>query len=236
MMARHASEKATLAAAAGLAARTADSQAVRQAGGIPAPRAGMRDLLTGWHAVLEASKKICVLGDPAVGKTSLIRRYALDCFDDTYVTTVGARVLNRTQVLQYPERGVELRLRFRIWEVSGDNRHLELYRAYYRGADGAIVMGDATRLESQINMWKWIEGFRAAAGRVPIILLLNKTDIAQSTDVDEGLMDEISREFGCPCRFTSAREGSNVDRVFRELAHRLAGRRSLAQWKMPNAG
>jgi Ras-related protein Rab-6A len=185
---------------------------------------------------LDVAKKICVLGDPAVGKTSLIRRYAFDSYDDTYTTTVGARILNRTQVLRYPERGVELRLKFRIWEVSGQNRHAELYPAYYRGADGAIVVGDATRVETQVNMWKWIEGFRAAAGRVPIILLLNKSDIAQKGDLDEGLMDDISREFGCPFRTTSAREGSNVERVFREMAFRMIGRRTLPRWKVPNTG
>lgn len=228
--------KAALSGAAELEGAAEGGMGPPEGPGGAAPRTGLRDLLTGWHAVLESSKKICVLGDPAVGKTSLIRRYALDSFEDTYVTTVGARMLNRTQVLQYPERGIELRLRFRIWEVSGDNRHLELYPAYYRGADGAIVVGDASRLESQVNMWKWIEGFRAAAGRVPIILLINKMDIAQAGEVDERMMDEISHEFGCPCRLASARDGSNVERVFRELAYRLAGRRSLPQWKGPYTG
>jgi Ras-related protein Rab-6A len=185
---------------------------------------------------LDVAKKICVLGDPAVGKTSLIRRYAFDSYDDTYTTTVGVRILNRTQVLRYPERGVELRLKFRIWEVSGQNRHTELYPAYYRGADGAIVVGDATRVETQVNMWKWIEGFRAAAGRVPIILLLNKSDIAQKGDLDDGLTDEIAREFGCPFRVASAREGSNVERVFREMAFRLIGRNAVPRWKVPNTG
>jgi len=200
-----------------------------------APRSGMRELLTGWHSVLEATRKICVLGDPAVGKTSLIRRYALDSFDESYTTTVGARILNRTQVLQYPERAVELRLRFRIWEISGQNRHLELYPAYYRGADGAIIVGDAARLDTQVNLWKWVEGFRAAAGRVPIILLLNKTDITQPDDIDHRLLDEISREFGCPLRLTSARDGTNVDRVFRELAYRLVGRKFFQSRKKRNA-
>jgi small GTP-binding protein len=200
------------------------------------PHPAFREHLNGWHAVLQATKKICVLGDPGVGKTSIIRRYALDSFDETYVTTVGARILNRTQVLKYPERGVELRLQYRIWEVSGQNQHLELYPAYYRGAEGAIVVGDATRVETQINMWKWIESFRAAAGRVPIILLLNKTDLSQSEEVDARLLDEISREFGCPCRQTSARDGTNVDRVFRELAGRMVNRRSFHPSKSPDAG
>ena len=219
--------------AAQLAVRAKD-RSIRRAA--PAgPRSGMRELLTGLHTLLEASRKICVLGDPAVGKTSLIRRYALDSFDESYTTTVGARVLTRTQMLQYPDQGVELRLRLRIWEVSGQNRHLELYPAYYRGADGALVVGDATRPESQANLWKWIEGFRSAAGRVPVILLLNKTDIVSSGEPDQRSLDDISHEFGCPCRVASARDGTNVDRVFRELAYRLVGRKFLSEEKMTNA-
>ena len=193
--------------------------------GQPEPRSGMRELLTGWYGILEATKKICVLGDPAVGKTSIIRRYALDYFDDAYTTTVGARILTRTQVLQYPERAVELRLNLRIWEISGQNQHLELYPAYYRGAEGAIVVGDAARLDTQVNLWKWIQGFRSAAGRVPMILLVNKTDITESDEIDHRLLDDISREFGCPYRMTSARDGTNIASVFRELAYRLVGKK-----------
>jgi len=183
---------------------------------------------TGWYRVLEATKKICVLGDPAVGKTSVIRRYALDCFDEGYLTTIGARVLNRTQVLRFPGQSAELRLHLKIWEISGQNRHLELYPSYYLGAEGAIIVGDATRVETQVNLWKWIEGFRAAAGRVPIILVVNKTDLMDETEFDLELMDEISHEFRCPFRMSSARNGANVDNVFRELAYQLAGRKPLS--------
>jgi len=219
--------------AAGLAVRAGDRPSRPRAAA--APRSRMRELLTGLHTLLEISKKICVLGDPAVGKTSLIRRYALDTFDENYTTTVGARVLTRTQMLQYPDQGVELRLRLRIWEISGQNRHLELYPAYYRGADGAIIVGDAARPESQVNLWKWIEGFRSAAGQVPVMLLLNKTDILAPGEFDHRLLDEMSQEYGCPCRVASARDGTNVDRVFRELAYRLIGRRSFSEGKMTNA-
>jgi small GTP-binding protein len=192
--------------------------------GVPRP---LNRPTTGWFRVQEATKKICVLGDPAVGKTSLIRRYALDCFDEGYLTTVGARILSRTQVLRFPGPSAELRLKLKIWEISGQNRHIELYPSYYLGAEGAVIVGDATRVETQVNLWKWIEGFRAAAGRVPIILLVNKTDLLDQVDFDLELMDDISREFGCPFRMSSARNGANVENVFRELAYHLAGRTPL---------
>ena len=184
-----------------------------------------RQLPRRWPAVLELTKKICVLGDSAVGKTSLIRRYAQDCFEENYKTTVGARVLWKTQVLSYPDRSLEVRLNLNIWEISGQNRHLGLYPAYYRGAEGAMVVGDAARLDTQVNLWKWIEGFRASAGRVPVILLVNKTDILDTDDFDFGFIDDLSREFDCPYRLASARTGESVARAFRELGHRLVGKK-----------
>ena len=186
---------------------------------MPAPARSM-----GLRALQRTTKKICVLGDHAVGKTSLIRRFALDCFDDVYTTTVGARILQKPLVLEYPERSLEVWLNLRIWEISGQSQHLELYPAYYRGAEGAIIVGDIARTETQLNLWRWIASFRAVAGRVPVILLVNKTDIMDLDTFDHKLLDEISGEFGCPYRMGSAKTGANVDNAFRELGERLVGR------------
>jgi small GTP-binding protein len=192
-------------------------------------------LSLGLRTVMRATKKICVLGDPAVGKTSIIRRFALDCFDDVYTTTVGARILQKPIVLEYPEPSSQVWLNLRIWEISGQNRHLELYPAYYRGAEGALVVGDVARKDTQVNIWKWIEGFRAVAGRVPIFLLVNKTDIMEMETYDQDLVVKLSSEFGCPYRMVSAKTGANVESAFRELGDRLVGRNLIPSWRRGKA-
>jgi len=164
-------------------------------------------------------RKICILGEPAVGKTSLVFRLAARRFDGNYITTVGARLMIKTVLLQPPEYMSGVRLKLMIWEIHGRHRLTPL-DPYLRGADAAVVVGDAQRLETQIDLWKWIDHARFVAGDIPIMMVVNKCDVADD-DFDPGLVSELAARYGCPLRMTSARTGSNVDDVFRELAVRM---------------
>jgi small GTP-binding protein len=174
--------------------------------------------------IVRSVEKICILGDPAVGKTSIVRRFARDNFDEQYLTTSGANVLRKNLNIQYPERGVQAKLTIQIWDVTGENRG-NLNPAFFRGASGALVVGDAVRLETQLDMWKWIEAFRSVAGNVPVQMVVNKTDIMDRQEFDYLLMDDISREYGCLYTMTSARTSTNVEMAFRMLCDFLVRRR-----------
>ena len=164
-------------------------------------------------------RKICLLGDPGVGKTSLVYRLAAHRFDEFYVTTVGARVIKKTLVLRPPDFMTDVRVSLMIWEVRG-HHDLTPVDPYLRGADAAVVVGDAQRLDTQIDLWKWIERIRNVAGEVPVMMLVNKTDIMDFS-FDPELIEDLAGEYGCPIRMTSARTGINVDRTFKELAIQL---------------
>lgn len=161
-------------------------------------------------------RKVCLLGDPGVGKTSLVYRLAAHRFDEFYVTTVGARVLKKTLVLRPPDFLTDVRVKLIIWEVRGHHQ-LTPIDPYLRGSDAAIVVGDAQRLDTQIDMWKWVERVRTVAGQIPVMMMVNKTDIMDYS-FDPELIEELAVEYGCPIRMTSARTGNNVDRAFVDLA------------------
>jgi small GTP-binding protein len=164
-------------------------------------------------------RKICLLGDPGVGKTSLVYRLAAHRFDEFYVTTVGARVLRKSIIVRPQDFMTDVRVKLMIWEVRG-HCGLTPINPYLNGTDAAVVIGDAQRLDTQIDLWKWIERTRAASGDIPVMMLINKTDIMDS-EFDPELVEELSAEYGCPIRMTSARTGANVDRTFKELALQL---------------
>ena len=164
-------------------------------------------------------RKICLLGDPGVGKTSLVHRLAAHRFDEFYVTTVGARVLRKTIIIRPPDFMSDVRVKMMIWEVRGHHM-LTPTEPYLRGTDAAVVVGDAQRLETQIDLWKWIERIRGVSGDIPVMMLVNKTDI-MDWSFDPEIVEELSAEYGCPIRMTSARTGKNVDRIFKELALHL---------------
>ena len=163
--------------------------------------------------------KICLLGDPAVGKSSLVQRMAGRRFSEMYVTTVGASVLKKTVTVRPPGAAADVRLAIMIWEING---HLppSVVQPFLYGTDAAIVVADAARLDTQIDLWKWIEAARCHRSLIPVTVLVNKTDITEP-GFDHELVADLSGEYGCTCRQASARTGRNVDRVLQEVAARL---------------
>ena len=57
-----------------------------------------------------AKLKICLVGDFAVGKTSLVRRFVDDAFDARYLPTIGTKVTKKELALDRPDLGGRLRV------------------------------------------------------------------------------------------------------------------------------
>jgi GTPase SAR1 family protein len=77
-------------------------------------------------------KKICLLGDGAVGKTSLIRKFVFDSFDDKYIMTFGTKVSKKDVTMV--REGQEFNMTFLIWDILGQRVHNTIHSAYYQGA------------------------------------------------------------------------------------------------------
>jgi len=171
--------------------------------------------------VSEVIKKVCMLGDPAVGKTSLVHRFVFDLFDDKYLATIGTKIMKKTMVLQYPEHALEVRLTMLIWDITGHKRHMSIHPAYYEGAEGAFVVSDATRTETLSNMKAWVEGFRPVVGKVPMVFLINKSDLINRASFDTKVVEDIAKEYSSIYRMTSAKTGENVENAFTVLGEYL---------------
>lgn len=89
------------------------------------------------------SKKVCLLGDFAVGKTSLVRRFVHDYFDDQYLSTIGVKVSRKTINIAQGEQIVELTMM--LWDLAGSEEFTHLRASYLRGAAGVLLVGDLTR-------------------------------------------------------------------------------------------
>ncbi len=159
-------------------------------------------------------RKICLLGDGAVGKTSLIRRYVFDIFDDEYIMTIGTKVSKKTMEVG----GKELTLM--IWDILGQKEHTNLHSAYYKGAAGAIVVCDFTNRESMEHLHRWVDDFRAVAGDVPVVIAVNKQDIAKKAYLFEEAKG-IADGYGAPAIPTSAKTGKNVELLFGMIGERV---------------
>ena len=168
--------------------------------------------------------KICLVGEGAVGKTSLIRRFVLDQFDDDYIATLGAKVSKkRMEIPVLPEELVILEMT--IWDVMGQPQFRELLREkYFKGASGILAVSDLTRRETLEALYEWIDRVDRTAGPTPVVLAVNKADLA--TDARYGEADAARFAQGLHGEFflASAKTGANVEEAFRGLAIRIAER------------
>jgi small GTP-binding protein len=157
--------------------------------------------------------KVCLLGDGAVGKTSLVHRYVYDAFDDKYIMSFGTKVSKKTVEL------AEAKVDLMIWDILGQKTHESLHGAYYRGAVGALAVCDLTRRQTMESLDTWLSGFRGVAGEVPVVILANKNDLPRSYSLEE--VRVLASTVGCDVLETSAKTGENVEAAFSSLTAKM---------------
>ncbi len=171
----------------------------------------------------EMTTKVCMVGDSAVGKTSLIRRYVFDEFDDRYLSTLGTKVTKREAIVPLPEHEVDVSVKLLIFDIIGEKGFRKLLReAYFQGASSLIAVCDVTRADTLEGLMDWIDNACEVTGEVPIHILANKIDLEDEIVLSETEVKRVSGDYHSPHDFTSAKTGENVEKVFEFIANRLA--------------
>jgi small GTP-binding protein len=166
--------------------------------------------------------KICLVGDVGVGKTSLVRRYVLDQFDDKYIATIGTKVTKKTITLKNPRTDESEKVIFLIWDIMGQPSFREILReAYFYGAQGALCVCDVTSRDSFNELRYWIKAMSATTGPVPTAILGNKCDLKEKVDVSLGDLKTFADKLDSPAMLTSAKTGENVEKAFSVLLDRV---------------
>ena len=164
------------------------------------------------------SKKICICGDSAVGKTSLIRQFVTGKFDDKYLSTLGT-VISRKSV-EIPKK--DYRVNLMIWDISGQAEFKYIQASGFSNAAGCFIVCDVTRKNTISNVRNWLANIRRYTNKdIPAVIIVNKTDLL---DDDKMKLIELEKEFeGLNCKIltTSAKTGENVERAFRILGKKI---------------
>ena len=166
-------------------------------------------------------KKICILGDPAVGKTSLVGRFVLEQFGEEYVSTIGARVCAKR--VEVEAAGARSTVELVIWDIAGQSQFTSVTPSFYRGAEGALIVCDPTRRETFRNLFRWDHQFRQSAAAFNAVVLFNKKDLEEKWEVSREDAESAAKQLEHPFLFTSAKSGHNVEAAFAELAGRILG-------------
>ena len=160
-------------------------------------------------------KKICLIGDFAVGKTSLISRYVNNVFSDKYLTTVGVKIDTK---LVTTSRGGDIKLV--IWDIAGTDRFTTTDIQYLQGASAYLLVVDGSRrttLETAYQLKKTVDDILESP---PFVMVFNKSDLRRNWEIDDSEIENLSANNWLVLK-SSAKDGDNVTKAFQLVAERL---------------
>ena len=162
-------------------------------------------------------KKICMIGSPGVGKTSLVRRFVYDLFSDKYLTTIGVKISQKVcPPIQTPDKQL-VQFSLLVWDIEGAQEVGPALHSYLMGASGALLVSDLTRRETIDVIPQLMEGLRRASPKAHIILAGNKLDLVNMDAETLEQQAEIAGQNNLSCFLTSAKQGQNVESAFHKF-------------------
>ena len=158
--------------------------------------------------------KFLILGEAAIGKSSIIERYYNNLFSGNYLATIGVDV--RKKRLEVNNHDIDIAIN----DTAGQERFRSITRMFYKGADGILVGFDLTNKESfkQVNYWiEQIEANKSKDYPISIVLFGNKCDATEQIVVKEDEIESLKQKYNLEYFPTSAKEGTNVKEAFEYL-------------------
>jgi small GTP-binding protein len=158
--------------------------------------------------------KLALLGDPAVGKTSLINRYTQEGFKENYQPTLGVNIVMKKLKIK------EYEIQLAIWDIAGQDKYDLTRKMFFEGCAGSLLVYDITRSATFDRIQsKWLEDFRKFARQDGVYILIgNKVDLQISNAISKEKGYNLAEDIQASDFIeTSAKLGNNVEIAFRRL-------------------
>ncbi len=166
-------------------------------------------------------RKVCLVGEQGVGKTSLIHRFVTGEFDPRYLRTLGAAVSKKTIALPRAD-GSRVQVELVVLDIMGKRTFLQVFEdAYLSGAAGVVAVFDLTHRDTLRELGAWLAAVRKTVGPIPTVVLGNKADLQDRVEVRDEDIASVLGPFGLWYVRTSAKSGENVEEAFLGLAQEL---------------
>lgn len=160
--------------------------------------------------------KIAVVGDPSVGKTSLVTQFAQDDFAESHFKTIGVNVYKKSI-----SNGAHT-YRLIIWDLAGNSDLYDLPLAYLKGTDGTLIVGDMTRQGTLNSMERYARELTYLNPKMTLIFVGNKVDLAEKENLLQNkfviALRDLASAFESRAILTSAKDDLNVNAAFVALA------------------
>jgi small GTP-binding protein len=166
----------------------------------------------------EYSHKLILTGDYQVGKTSLIRRFVENEFQEDYISTIGVQISKKTVDLND-----KTKMQFIIWDIGGQIKQMQPYRKnFYAGTNAAFIVIDRARSNHLKSIDFWYNDIKDCVPQnIPIVIVGNKSDLIDEIVISEEEIKEISKKYGFHYILTSAKTGMAVNDAFLYIAYRV---------------
>lgn len=164
--------------------------------------------------------KIVVLGDAAVGKTSLINQYIEESFNEDYKPTLGANIIRKDIIVEE----INVRVRLIMWDLAGQEKYNVIRSMYFQGCSAALFVFDLTRNNTFENIEsKWLKDFKKYVKKEGAYMLIgNKNDLEEQRTVSKAEAKKFSEKIDATAFIeTSAKTGDNVEKAFIGLVHQI---------------
>ncbi len=160
--------------------------------------------------------KVIIIGEAGVGKTSLVKRFVSGHFTKDYRTSIGANLFIKELNLNSGNN-----VSIQVWDIAGQERWKKMRHLYYKGAHGALIVGDITRENSfeQVKEF-WNQDLNKYCDEIPKILIVNKVDLDSIISNNE--IEKLGQAINVKTIiFTSAKNGQNVEKAFHQIAEAI---------------
>jgi Ras-related protein Rab-28 len=165
--------------------------------------------------------KVILLGDGAVGKTSIATRFADNAFSQNYKQTVGVDFFIKRISLRSTAS-----IALQLWDIGGQSIGSKMITHYISGADAVLLCYDITNYESFANLEDWyrlvLKAFKDKDVLPFVALLGNKNDLRHLTAVRFAQHTKFAEENEMPSFLMSAKNGDHVSQAFWKVASTLS--------------
>ena len=185
--------------------------------------------------------KLIVVGDAAVGKSSLMNNYLGNPFMDNEVPTIGvdfgSKIMDGKKVIleelkdKYykktnSKKNTDIDVKTMIWNTSGQERFHSIVTSYYRKTDGAIFVCDMTRRETLEHLNYWINDYNKSAvkplSEIGAVIVANKSDLLDDQEVSKLDLDALAEQYQIPYFIVSSKmDLDKITLVFENLANQM---------------
>jgi small GTP-binding protein len=159
--------------------------------------------------------KIVVAGEPAVGKTTLVRRFTGKQMRDQYIPTLGVEITTKKVKL-----GKDL-VTLMIWDLAGQPQFKIVRPIYYKGSSGIVFVFDVTLPHTLARIDDWVSESSSSIKDIPGVIIGNKIDLADQRNVERSTAEARASRLGLQYFETSGKLGQNIEAPLRWLVSKI---------------